>query len=364
VHYTWSVEEEWSRTVTRTDSKGKTSTHQEQGWNTVASGTETQPFYLKDASGAVLVQPKGAKLEPAPLLERSCGPDDALYYAKGPMEAVANSTQQRRFAEHGFALHAPVFIIGRAHERQDAVAPEIGYDKAAEIFVISSRGEEKIVSGYRAAAIALGVAGVIMLLGMLVWWDTLQGRYWLSRGWAYGGAVLGYAGCFVLGWVWSVYNGLIGLRNRVRQGLSLVDIQLRRRHDLIPNLMRVVETLKGHEQSVQRLATVLRAQAGATLPGQAGSDPQALKPALVGLQEAYPELKSDQAFLGLQKEIVSTENRIALARDYFNNIATHYNTRLGLVPDRAVAALGMLKAEPLLAAADFERAAVPVKFAN
>jgi len=355
VHYAWNVEEEWQKDTTTTDQHGKTTTRHEQGWESVASGAETQSFYLKDSSGVVLVHPKGAKLEPLTVMDRTCGPGDPLYYAKGPMQGVSHSTQQRRFTERAFALHEPVFIIGKARERDDTVAPEIAQDKTAELFLISSRGERKVVSGYRAAAIALSILGVLVLLGMLAWWDALQGRHWQARALFYGSAVLGYVGLSMLGWAWSIYNGLIRLRNRVMQGLSLVDIQLQRRHELIPNLVRVMDAFRNHEQRVQIQVAALRQQAGTM---------QALKPALAGLQEAYPQLKADQNFLDLQQEIAATENRIALARDYFNNIATHYNTSLEQFPDSAVAALAMVKAQPLLAEGDFERAAVRVQFAD
>lgn len=363
VHYSWTIEEQWQRTVA-TSSKGRTSTRQEQGWDTVASGTETQSFYLKDADGAVLVHPEGAKLEPAAVMEHTCKADDPIYYAKGPLQHISNSTGKRRFTEHAFTLHAPVFVVGRARERRDAVAPEIARDDAAEVFIISSSTEEKIVSGYRWAAVVWSVAGLLVLLGMLAWWEALQGRPWQSRGWTYAGAALGYAGCWALGWVWSVYNGLIALRNRVRQGLSLIDVQLRRRHDLIPNLVRVAETLKGHEQRLQRELAALRSQADASLPGRPGPDPRAVQPAVAALQEAYPELKADKTFLALQKELTSTENRIALARDYFNSIATHYNTCTGQFPDNLVAVLGMMKPQPLLAATDFKREVLQVHFAD
>lgn len=355
VYYAWNVEEEWQKESSSTDQNGKTTTKREQGWQSVASGAETQSFYLKDSSGVVLVHPEGAKLEAATVMNRTCGPGDPLYYTKGPMQGVSNSTGQRRFTERAFALHAPVFIVGKARERGDAVAPEIAQDKTAELFLISSRGEQKVVSGYRAAATALSILGVVVLLGMLMWWDALQDRNWQSRTLFYGSAVLGYAALWILGWAWSVYNGLIRLRNRVQQGLSLVDIQLQRRQELIPNLVRVMDAFKSHEQRVQIQVVALRKQASAM---------QALRPALVGLQEAYPELKADQNFLDLQKELVSTENRIALARDYFNSIATHYNNSLEQFPDRAVAALALVKAQPLLADGDFERAAVQVRFAN
>jgi hypothetical protein len=80
--------------------------------------------------------------------------------------------------------------------------------------------------------------------------------------------------------------------------------------------------------------------------------------------EAYPNLKSDPAFLALQQQLIETEQRVALARSYFNDIATFFNTRLEIVPDRWIAALGGMRPQALLAATDFERAAVPVKLAE
>lgn len=363
VHYTWKVEEQWRRTV-MSSNKGKATTRQEQGWSTIASGGETQSFYLKDADGAVLVHPQGARLEPASVMARTCGADDPVYYAKGPPQPIANSTGKRRFTEHAFALHSPVFIVGRARERSDAVAAEIARDDAAEVFIISSRNEEKIVSGYRWATAMWSVVGLLVLLGMLAWWEELQGREWQSRGWVYARAALAYSASWTLCWAWSVFNGLVALRNRVRHGLSLIDVQLQRRHDLIPNLVQVVEAMKGHEQHLQRELTVLRSQADASLPGQPGPDPRAVQPAVTALQEAYPELKSNQAFLALQEELASTENRIALARDYFNSIATHYNTCIHQFPDSVVALLGMMKPQPLLVAADFKREVLQVRFAE
>ena len=82
------------------------------------------------------------------------------------------------------------------------------------------------------------------------------------------------------------------------------------------------------------------------------------------LKEAYPELKADTNFLALQQELSDTEQRIALARAYFNSIATFYNTRLQVVPDRFIAALGAMKPRALMEANDFERAPVAVSFAE
>jgi len=78
----------------------------------------------------------------------------------------------------------------------------------------------------------------------------------------------------------------------------------------------------------------------------------------------YPELKANSSFLNLQQQLVDTEERVALARSYFNDVSTFYNTRLQIIPDRFIAALGAMKPQVLMTADDFERAPVQVKFAS
>ncbi|OGA05027.1 MAG: hypothetical protein A3H35_16800 [Betaproteobacteria bacterium RIFCSPLOWO2_02_FULL_62_17] len=368
VHYEWVVEEHWQRTTTETstdaDGKRKTETRTESGWKSVAWGGETQSFYLKDSEGVVLVHSKGARLDPESVFSRSSTPGDPLYYGKCPAGEISDSTHQRRFTERAFRLHAPVFVVGKARERRDVVAAEIAQDDSAELFLISSQSEEKVTQGFRNAAWLWTAVGLLVLIGSLLWWDAANARALDVRTWIYASAALAYLGVFMAGWVWTVFNSLIALRNRVLQGWALVDVQLKRRHDLIPKLVQIVSGLKDHERRVQTQVATLREQLAATPPGKPGVDPQALRPTLVGLQEAYPVLKSYDAFLSLQRNLADTENRIALARDYFNSIATHHNTRLEQIPDRFVAAIGAIKPHPLLAAQDFERAAVNVEFAR
>jgi hypothetical protein len=95
-----------------------------------------------------------------------------------------------------------------------------------------------------------------------------------------------------------------------------------------------------------------------------GPDFSGCAPTLRAVAEAYPNLKTDAAFLALQRQLVETEQRIALARSYFNDIATYLNTRREIIPDRWIAALGGVQPQALLAAEDFERAAVAVKLAD
>ncbi len=368
VHYHYRIEEHWSRTVTETytdsDGKTRTRTKQESGWTTVGQGGETGDFYLQDDTGTILVRPKGAKIQPAGFFDETCDRFHPLYYAKGPLDAVADSDHRRRFVETGIALHAPLFLVGQARERADIVAPEIAEDKEAAMFLISTRTEEKVRSGLGYGIWALTILGLAAFLaGFAVRNGGLHrafGDCWPQ----YAGLVAGYIVLALIGWTWMAFNSLVGLRNRVRQAWSLIDVQLKRRHDLIPRLVETVAALRTHEASTQVAVATLRNQLTATPPGVAGPDFSGCAPALRAVAEAYPDLKSDTAFLGLQKELIETEQRVALARAYFNDIATFFNTRLEIIPDRWIAALGAMRPQALLAAADFERASVQIKLAE
>ena len=174
----------------------------------------------------------------------------------------------------------------------------------------------------------------------------------------------GVAAIWAVVWLWMAFNSLVQLRNRAAQAWSLVDVQLKRRADLIPRLVGVVTGLRDHEQRVQTEVAALRAQAAATPPWEPGTDVAGARATVQAVAERYPELKANAAFLALQKELAETETRIALARDYYNEIATHHNTRREIVPDRWLAPLAGLKPRPLLGAESFERAAVAVNLAT
>jgi hypothetical protein len=230
------------------------------------------------------------------------------------------------------------------------------------MFLISTRSEEQVSGGYNHAFWGLNILGTFLAAGGLLARDLSLGLDPATRWPLYVAAALGYAIIANLGWVWMVYNSLIELRNRVRQSWSLVEVQLKRRHDLIPNLLGIVQGFRDYEQKVQSETAALRAQLQATPPGVAGGDYSAVQNCVIALAESYPELKANDLFLKLQQNLIDTEQRIALARGYFNEIATHYNTRLERVPDRFVAAIAVMKPQPLMAANDFERAPVKVDF--
>ena len=368
VHYAWSVEESWSRTETETytDEKGHTQTRtvQKSGWTTVAQGGEAIPFYLQYDTGVVLVRPEGAKLEPASFCAETVGRGEPLYYGKGPAQGIPDSDHRRRFVEQGLPLHAPLFVVGTARERADVVAAEIAADRKAELFLISTRSEEKVQSAMGGWAWFWGMLGLIIAFAPMII-TVANHRSGLPVRLP---AVLFlppalYLVAWSLGWIWMVHNSLVGLRQRVRRGWSLIDIELKRRHDLIPRLSAVVGGLSAHEQEVQTAVARLRGQLGATAPGVAGPDFSGLAATVRGVVEKYPQLSAQTGFTALQHELIQTEQRIALARGYYNDIATQFATRLGIVPDTWVAALRGMRPEPLLQAEDFERAVVKIDLA-
>jgi hypothetical protein len=367
VHYAWSIQEEWERMVveTYTDSEGKTQTRNrtETGWTNVANGGESISFYLQDDCGVILIRPEGAKIEPATLLSQTCGRMDPLYYGKGPPFAVANSVHRRRFVETAIPLHQQLYLMGQARERSDMVAAEIAADPSALMFLISTRSEEQVSSGFGWAFWGWVIAGFILAVGGCVARDLSlhvnPGELWLI----YVAAAFAYLIAYGAGWIGMVFNSMVDLRQRVRQAWSQVDVQLKRRQDLIPNLVNAVQGFRDYEKNLQTELAAMRSQLTATPPGVAGPDFRAVNQTVIAIAERYPELKASDSFASLQRNLIDTEQRIALARGYFNDIATFYNTRLEIVPDKFVASLGAMNKQALMEANDFERAPVKVDVA-
>jgi LemA protein len=152
-------------------------------------------------------------------------------------------------------------------------------------------------------------------------------------------------------WVVGAYNGLIALKNQVANGFKQIDVQLERRHDLITSL---VETVKGAmhferdalEAVIAARNQAVKAQGSGIVPQMAAAE-QMLTGALgrlFAVVEAYPDLKATRNVAHLQEELVSTENRVAFARQHYNDVATQYNTRQAQFPTNLVA--GMAQASP------------------
>ncbi|MEO1203569.1 MAG: LemA family protein [Pseudomonadota bacterium] len=138
-----------------------------------------------------------------------------------------------------------------------------------------------------------------------------------------------------------IYNGLVRSRNRVDSAWSDIDVQLQRRHDLIPQLVKAVDQYAKYERATLEAVTELRAEAmrmGEV--GALGDVEEKLSEGvgrLLALAESYPDLKADGNFLELQEELVETENSLQFARRYYNGSVRNYNTRVATIPNNLVA---------------------------
>ncbi len=159
-------------------------------------------------------------------------------------------------------------------------------------------------------------------------------------------ALLVIVGIIVLLGLWAVgtYNGLVKLRNLVQEAWRQIDVELKRRHDLIGNLVETVKGYAAHERGT--LEDVMKARsaamAGGQTPGQQAASEGMLSAALgrlIAVAEAYPDLKANQNFLALQNELTSTEDRIASARRYYNANVRELNTKVETVPSNFVAGM-------------------------
>ena len=145
-------------------------------------------------------------------------------------------------------------------------------------------------------------------------------------------------------WVAVTYNGLVRLRQHVRESWAGIDTELRRRYDLIPNLVATVKGYAAHEQQVIEAVTEARTRAAASTgsPASQAADENALVGSLKQLfavAEGYPELKASRNFLSLQDELANTEDRIAAARRFYNANVRDLNTRIGVFPSNMIAGM-------------------------
>ncbi len=167
-------------------------------------------------------------------------------------------------------------------------------------------------------------------------------------------------------WVIGVYNGLIKLRFRLKEAFSDIDVQLKRRFDLIPNLVETVKGYMQHERGV--LENVTKARAAVAGGGDAFAREKAeetlsgtLK-TLFAVAENYPDLKANTNFSELQKELSDTENKIQAARRFYNSNAMELNTKVNIFPTNIIASIFSFKEEKFFETAEGEREPIKVKF--
>ena len=180
-----------------------------------------------------------------------------------------------------------------------------------------------------------------------------------------GWIAVGVAVLFVI-FLIATYNRLVRLRNRVEAAWSQIDVQLRRRHDLIPNLVETVKGYAAHERETLEAVTKARQQAvaatGVEEQAQAENMLTATLRQLFAVAEAYPDLKANENFLALQEELTGTESRIAFSRQFYNEQVLAYDNALETFPSNLVAGAFSFKAKEYFEAEDGSREPVRVDF--
>ncbi len=172
-------------------------------------------------------------------------------------------------------------------------------------------------------------------------------------------------GVIVVAVLWAVfsYNRLVTLRNQSANGWKQIDVQLKRRHDLIPNLVGTVKgMMKFEQETLQKVIEARNSAASARGIADAAGKEKALSGALgnfFALMESYPDIKSNQNVLQLQEELTSTENKIGFSRQFFNDIATTYNTALQVFPSNILANAFSFAPTELFEVTDTAERAVP-----
>ena len=172
-------------------------------------------------------------------------------------------------------------------------------------------------------------------------------------------------------WLVLTYNGLVTLRNRTQEAWSEIDVELKRRHDLIPNLVQTAQGYMGHERGT--LEAVTNARAGAVAAGASG-DPAKIGAAenmltqslrsLFAVSENYPDLKAIAAFTNLQEQLTATEDKIEFSRRFYNGNVRDYNIKLQTLPTSLIAGVLGFKAFGFFQADESDRAVPQVNFGN
>ncbi|MCX5992623.1 MAG: LemA family protein [Chloroflexi bacterium] len=163
----------------------------------------------------------------------------------------------------------------------------------------------------------------------------------------------------------GIYNGLVGARNQVKNAWAQIDVQLKRRHDLIPNLTETVKGYMRHERGTLEAVTNARttaikaADSGVAAQARAEGELSQALGRLFAVAENYPDLKASQNFLALQEELTSTENKISFSRQFYNDSVLQFNNKTQMFPSNIIASMGGFKAGEFFEVTDTVEREVP-----
>jgi LemA protein len=167
-------------------------------------------------------------------------------------------------------------------------------------------------------------------------------------------------------YIWSLYNGLVTLKMHIDEAWSQIDVQLKRRADLIPNLVETVKGYAKHEKSIMTAVTdAHKAMLGAKTVDSKAKASDALSGALgklLAIAENYPQLKANDSFIQLQKELSDTEDKVAYSRQYYNSSVLEFNTKIKIFPNSLLASGLGFNGKEFFGASEADRQPTKVKF--
>lgn len=178
--------------------------------------------------------------------------------------------------------------------------------------------------------------------------------------------ILGIVLLVFLGYLWMSYNGLVTAKMRISEALSQIDVQLKRRTSLIPNLIETVKGYAKHEkeliENVTKARTSLMAASGTAEKADANNQLSTTLKSIIAIAENYPTLKANENFKALQDELSDTENKIAYSRQFYNSNVLDYNTKITIFPGMIFANMFGFKPAEFFAASEEEKKEIKVQF--
>ena len=338
VYYSWSVTEDWEKTVMEEyidkDGKKQLREKKERGSKVVDSGGRRVPFDLEDETGSVPVHSGGSEMDTVTSFYRTCGPGDPLYFGMCDKPEIEDTLHVRHFSEAILPVNVDSTIFGHAGA-DGAGGLAITADDDTPFYVISLTDAAAQKKSWLTAIWAFSIFSLIAVMTFPV------ARIWfLEDKPGLAGftliCLLAYGLLFFTFWFWMAFNGVIYLKNRVLQIKALIDVQLKRRADLLPRLAEAARGFGAYEKALVVRVAELR-----------GGGYRPVYNTLTALEEGYPGLGAGEIYLRVMAGIKDAEDKIAGAKSSYLDAATAYNTRLERLPDRLLLRLRLFKPAPV-----------------
>lgn len=376
-YYSYSVSEEQEKKRTVRDSKGNTRTETYYEWVNLESGTEGIQFHLDDGTGKAIIDPaKVERIDTNEIFKQTLT-SGALYqwsYQRHPGQG-----RKREFLENAIVPGDKLYIMGTAEQGEGGAWIVRRTDRDKEL-TISVKSEEQLKKGYGWTSIGVWI---LMIAGLFFGFLALYNRAFSPDGADFSGnvhprdaftfrfpfaivlAAISALTYYTFAATIMMFNDLVFVKQRLSQAMSNVSVELKKRFDLIPNLVECCKAYMSHEKAIFEDIATLRYSFSNPNPKDAGRilDEQTVKiNKLMMVTEKYPDLKANNVLQDLMKTLTDVENRIASLRSYYNEHVKIYNNRTMQIPEVIIARfLIRLPEQEYIQATEFEKRVPVVK---